>query len=291
MSFFSNARSHESKSCQKIAAITLGKVGRTSNASANVTRFWTPLSLQSKFKKLLFFCKWSAGRSSKGKVVVNTRSSRKNKLRSAFITYNFRRSSLFFIGGVNYLSHSSKATSIVFNSCGMVSYIPFSLAHGLFLLYKLNSPLSKKYVGRSGSLFMAFHREILKVNYLIFQQKKNVPVSFLELTPLGGVQYTRSLGSKALIKKMDTRTGLALIILSSGLKKVFSIYSQASPGCAMLPFFKKSRKNTKFGYYAGFGKKPKVRGVAKNPVDHPHGGKTHAIRYPRTPWGKTTKFK
>ena len=39
------------------------------------------------------------------------------------------------------------------------------------------------------------------------------------------------------------------------------------------------------------GKKPKVRGVAKNPTDHPHGGRTKAIKYPRTPWGKTTKFK
>jgi ribosomal protein L2 len=26
-------------------------------------------------------------------------------------------------------------------------------------------------------------------------------------------------------------------------------------------------------------------------VDHPHGGRTKAIRYPRTPWGKTTKRK
>ena len=31
------------------------------------------------------------------------------------------------------------------------------------------------------------------------------------------------------------------------------------------------------------GKKPKVRGVAKNPIDHPHGGRTKAIKYPRTP--------
>jgi ribosomal protein L2 len=28
-----------------------------------------------------------------------------------------------------------------------------------------------------------------------------------------------------------------------------------------------------------------------NPVDHPHGGRTKAIRYPRTPWGKTAKYK
>jgi ribosomal protein L2 len=28
-----------------------------------------------------------------------------------------------------------------------------------------------------------------------------------------------------------------------------------------------------------------------NPVDHPHGGRNKAIKYQRTPWGKTTKFK
>jgi large subunit ribosomal protein L2 len=33
------------------------------------------------------------------------------------------------------------------------------------------------------------------------------------------------------------------------------------------------------------------RGVAKNPVDHPHGGRNKAIKYQRTPWGKTTKYK
>jgi ribosomal protein L2 len=28
-----------------------------------------------------------------------------------------------------------------------------------------------------------------------------------------------------------------------------------------------------------------------NPIDHPHGGRAKAIRYQRTPWGKTTKYK
>ena len=35
---------------------------------------------------------------------------------------------------------------------------------------------------------------------------------------------------------------------------------------------------------------PIVRGVAQNPNDHPHGGRTKAVRYPRTPWGRTTKY-
>jgi len=40
------------------------------------------------------------------------------------------------------------------------------------------------------------------------------------------------------------------------------------------------------------GKRPKVRGVAMNPVDHPHGGgegRTSGGRHPVTPWGQPTK--
>jgi large subunit ribosomal protein L2 len=49
--------------------------------------------------------------------------------------------------------------------------------------------------------------------------------------------------------------------------------------------------NTRSGYWRNFGLKPHVRGVARNPVDHPHGGRAKSIKYPRTPWGKTTKYK
>ena len=40
------------------------------------------------------------------------------------------------------------------------------------------------------------------------------------------------------------------------------------------------------------GRRPKVRGVAMNPVDHPHGGgegKASGGRHPVSPWGKLTK--
>jgi large subunit ribosomal protein L2 len=42
------------------------------------------------------------------------------------------------------------------------------------------------------------------------------------------------------------------------------------------------------------GKRPSVRGVAMNPIDHPHGGgegRTSGGRHPVTPWGKPTKGK
>ena len=45
----------------------------------------------------------------------------------------------------------------------------------------------------------------------------------------------------------------------------------------------KKYSNTKAGYYQKLGFKSVVRGVAMNPVDHPHGGRTKAIKYQRTP--------
>lgn len=82
---------------------------------------------------------------------------------------------------------------------------------------------------------------------------------------------------------MDTRTGLSLVKLSSGIKKVFSAFALSSSGHANLYILKNRFKNTKSGDQRKKGFKPIVRGVAMNPVDHPHGGRTNSIRYPRTP--------
>ncbi len=50
----------------------------------------------------------------------------------------------------------------------------------------------------------------------------------------------------------------------------------------------------KAGRNRWLGRRPSVRGVAMNPVDHPHGGgegRTSGGRHPVTPWGKPTKGK
>ena len=81
---------------------------------------------------------------------------------------------------------------------------------------------------------------------------------------------------------MDSRTGLSLIKLPSGFTKVFSIYSLGSRG-VVSPNNKSSARPNKAGYYVSLGKKSKTRGVAMNPIDHPHGGRTKSIKNPRTP--------
>lgn len=280
------------QSLNTVSHVALSRVGKTSNASANITHFKTALCLQSKFKKLLFFSKWAAGRSGTGRITVFTKGSRKRKLRPAFVNYAFKSSALFVVGGLNYVTTSNKVTLLVFSSSGLVSYIPFSPSYYLFMVFRLNSLLSSanSLKKRAFNMTPSF-KDLYTTNYLLLQQKKSLPVSLLELTPLSGVKYTRSMGTRAFIKKLDTRTGLSLVVLSSGLRKIFSIYSLATGGPSMLPILKKAQRNTKFGFYTGFGKKPKVRGVAKNPIDHPHGGKKKSVKYQRTPWGKTTKFK
>jgi large subunit ribosomal protein L2 len=53
-------------------------------------------------------------------------------------------------------------------------------------------------------------------------------------------------------------------------------------------------KLAKAGRSRWLGRRPSVRGVAMNPVDHPHGGgegRTSGGRHPVSPWGKPTKGK
>ena len=47
----------------------------------------------------------------------------------------------------------------------------------------------------------------------------------------------------------------------------------------------------KAGRIRWLGRRPNVRGIAMNPVDHPHGGRTNGGRHPVTPWGVSTKGK
>ena len=115
-------------------------------------------------------------------------------------------------------------------------------------------------------------------------------LSNLELIPGSGIKYVRSSGCAARVIKIDKIRYIALIKFPSGVRKFFSIFSLAILQPASLKL-KRKIKNTKSGFWRNYGVKPHVRGVARNPVDHPHGGRTKSIKYPRTPWGKTTKFK
>ena len=111
----------------------------------------------------------------------------------------------------------------------------------------------------------------------------------IELTPNGGGKLVRSAGSSAQILGTDEK--YCVIKLQSGeIRKVIN-FARATIGSVS----NSDHQNIKIGK-AGRnrwrGKRPSVRGVAMNPVDHPHGGgegKTSGGRHPVSPWGQSAK--
>lgn len=225
----------------------LRKIGKTSNASFKITKLVSPFLLQSRFKKLLFSRKWLCGRSNTGKITVFTKGHRVKKL-SPYINYRFRTKSLFFIGGLNYTSFYKKISVIVFTSTGMTSYLPARVNDNFFFLSKLQSmSMSRPQFYKDLLHFKPFIK-VNEVPFMLIQQKKNSKISFVELKPLQGSLYARSLGSSASIIKLDTRTGFSLVKLPSGVKKVFSAFSLSSDGPANAGFLKNQQINTKSGF-------------------------------------------
>ena len=111
----------------------------------------------------------------------------------------------------------------------------------------------------------------------------------VELKPLKGGQVARSAGTYAQLVGRDA--GYAQIRLGSGELRMVLDGCMASVG-AVSNQDHMNENLGKAGRSRHMGRRPHVRGVAMNPVDHPHGGgegRTSGGRHPVTPWGKGTK--
>ena len=111
----------------------------------------------------------------------------------------------------------------------------------------------------------------------------------IELKPLKGGQLARSAGAYAQLVGRDA--GYAQIRLGSGELRMVMDSCMATVGAVSNPDHMNESLG-KAGRVRHMGRRPHVRGVAMNPVDHPHGGgegKTSGGRHPVTPWGKPTK--
>ena len=113
----------------------------------------------------------------------------------------------------------------------------------------------------------------------------------IELKPRKGGQVARSAGAYAQYVGRDS--GWAILRLNSGEQRRVHGTCLATVGAVS----NQDHSNTslgKAGRSRWLGRKPVTRGVAMNPIDHPHGGgegRTSGGRHPVTPWGKSTKGK
>jgi large subunit ribosomal protein L2 len=124
---------------------------------------------------------------------------------------------------------------------------------------------------------------------------RSIPVGTIihnvEMKPGKGGQIARAAGGYVQLVGKDA--GYALLRLASGEQRMVRADCMATIGAVSNP----DQKNInlgKAGRKRWLGKRPSVRGVAMNPVDHPHGGgegRTSGGRHPVTPWGKPTKGK
>ncbi|GHF24397.1 50S ribosomal protein L2 [Kordiimonas sediminis] len=123
----------------------------------------------------------------------------------------------------------------------------------------------------------------------------NMPIGTIihnvEMKAGKGGQIARSAGAYAQLIGRDR--GYAQIRLSSGEVRLVRGECIATVGAVSNPD-NQNQKLSKAGRNRWLGRRPNVRGVAMNPVDHPHGGgegRTSGGRHPVTPWGKPTKGK
>ena len=124
----------------------------------------------------------------------------------------------------------------------------------------------------------------------LFFLKHQTIISNLELKHLHGRSYIRAAGSKGMIVSVSKKTRTSIIKLPSGDLKLFSIFAFCSKGPVPLLEKKKIIKGDwRYKRLKGF--RPVVRGIAMNPIDHPHGGKKKSVRFPRNPWGLAAKIK
>lgn len=122
-------------------------------------------------------------------------------------------------------------------------------------------------------------------------QLKNIPVgtmvSNVEMKAGKGGQMARSAGSVVIVQAIEGK--MAHLKMSSGEIRMVPFDCYATIG-QVSNFEHNLYRIGKAGRKRHMGRRPKVRGSAMNPVDHPHGGgegrQPIGLKYPKTPWGR-----
>ena len=140
------------------------------------------------------------------------------------------------------------------------------------------------------SVVSGLNKEIKVGNCMPLQDiHPGTQVHNVELVLGGGGKLARSAGASVTLSGFDEE--YAIIKLSSGETRKVAKNCKATIGSVSNPD-QKNIKIGKAGRNRWKGKRPQTRGVAMNPVDHPHGGgegKTAGGRSPVSPWGQSAK--
>jgi large subunit ribosomal protein L2 len=215
----------------------------------------------------------SGGRGGGGRIAVRFRGGGAKKL---YRVIDFKRRKFDVVGTVQRIEYDPNRTAFI----ALVQYADGELAYIL-------APQRLK----AGDEVVASEKADVKPGNAM--PLRGMPIGTIihnvELKPLKGGQIARSAGAYAQLVGRDS--GYAQIRLNSGELRMVMDTCMATVGAVS----NQDHMNEvlgKAGRARHKGRRPHVRGVAMNPVDHPHGGgegRTSGGRNPVTPWGKPTK--
>lgn len=254
---------------KKYKPITNGTRHRLSLTSFNIN--WN------KKKNLISGFKKNAGRNINGAITVRHK---RRGVSYNYINIDFKRRFFINLSICHSLvkdANRSALIALIKYSNGAYSYI--LAPHGLL---------------NGSSIQTLIKPEIFSTNYQIgyhvFLKNLQTRSIFcnLEITPSLGGKYARAAGTYCVLLSNDFEKNLAKIKLPSNKLITISLNCMVTLGRVSNIFHKKEIIG-KAGRNVLNGLRPSVRGVAMNPVDHPHGGRTKTNSPEVTPWGKVTK--
>ena len=224
-------------------------------------------------KSLLEGLNKTGGRGGGGRIAVRFRGGGAKKL---YRTVDFKRRKWNVAGVVQRLEYDPNLTAFI----ALVKYADGELAYIL-------APQRL----RAGDEVIAAEKVDLKPGNA--SPLRSLPIGSMihniEMKPGKGGQIARSAGAYAQLVGRDA--GYAQIRLGSGELRMVPDACMATVGAVSNPDHM-NEVIGKAGRNRHKGRRPHVRGVAMNPIDHPHGGgegKTSGGRHPVTPWGQPTK--
>jgi large subunit ribosomal protein L2 len=232
----------------------------------------------SKFRNISRKLLKSSGRNSSGKITVRHHGA---GLQNFLFNIDFKRRStkrLAFCTSLNYTKYRTCLFALIKYSNGIFSYIlaPQGFRPGVFTRTCQYHRLYYNGYKVGYSVFLRY----ISINSIIFN---------IELEPKKGGKYIRAAGTYGLIVRTSPDKKLVFVKLPTTKLAILTEYCLVSLGKCSNKFHYKVVVG-KAGLNRIKGVRPTVRGVAMNPVDHPHGGRTKTNSPEVTPWGKIAKF-
>jgi len=227
-------------------------------------------------KKLTVALKKTGGRNNTGRITVRRRGGG-HKRRYRII--DFKRDKFDVEGEVIAIEYDP-------NRSARIALIEYPDKERRYIIWPHGLNVGDKVISSSDSQVDIKPGNAMKLKYIPL----GTIIHNLELEPEKGAKIARSAGCWAQL--MAKEKGFAQVKMPSGEIRLLSLECRATIG-QVGNIEHSSQMSGKAGRTRWLGRRPRVRGVAMNPVDHPHGGGEgragQGNPHPVTPWGKPTK--